>query len=86
MFTLFQSVSAANNDKTLDMTEVSSKKRLTFFCPYGIVIGRMEELRSFFYAQNQRKTETNKKLKWRWKSCAQRLHWHVQNANNVTTT
>ncbi len=28
------------------------KKRLTNPAPYVIVIGRMEELRSFFYAQN----------------------------------
>ncbi len=26
------------------------------------------------------------KIKWRWKSCAQRSHWHVQNANNAITT
>ena len=29
-----------------------AKKRLTFFLVYVIVIGRMEEHRSFFYAQN----------------------------------
>ena len=62
---------------------------------YDIVDGRMEELRSFFYAQNQGqnpakrckiKAVTNQQFKWRWKSCAQELHWHVQNANNVITT
>lgn len=34
------------NDKTIRI-----KKRLTNSNPYDIVIGRMEELRSFFYAQ-----------------------------------
>lgn len=57
-----------------------------------IVIGRMEEDRSFFYAQNSFSAEKEirntqqRNLKWRWKSCAQELHWHVQNANNVITT
>ena len=59
---------------------------------YDIVDGRMEEHRSFFYAQNSFSAEKEirntqqRNLKWRWKSCAQELHWHVQNANSVITT
>ena len=65
------------------------KKILTNSPACGIVIGRMEELRSFFYAQiyEKKKVRNNqRKFKWRWKSCAQELHWHVQNVSNVTTT
>ncbi|RGD72605.1 hypothetical protein DWX31_01875 [Hungatella hathewayi] len=38
--------------KKLYKSIVFRKKRLTNPDPYDIVIGRMEELRSFFYAQN----------------------------------
>jgi len=27
-----------------------------------------------------------KRILWRWKLCAQELHWHVQNASSVITT
>ena len=26
------------------------------------------------------------RIKWRWKLCAQKLHWHVQNVSNVIIT
>ncbi len=43
----------------------------------------MEELRSFFYAQKGRET---KNIEWRWKLCAQELHWHVRNVSSGITT
>ena len=53
---------------------------------YGIVDGRMEELGLFFMLKSMRRSLKKFEFKWRWKSCAQESHWHVQNANSVTTT
>ena len=53
---------------------------------YDIVDGRMEELGLFFMLKSMRRSLKKFEFKWRWKSCAQELHWHVQNANNVITT
>ena len=58
---------------------------------YDIVDGRMEEHRSFFYAQKsdfrlERERSHIQRIKWRWKSCAQELHWHAQNASSAITT
>ena len=42
--------------------------------------------RSFFMLKSMRRSLKKFEFKWRWKSCAQESHWHVQNANSVTTT
>ena len=57
---------------------------------YDIVDGRMEEHRSFFYAQKPDFRLESGKIayseKWRWKLCVQELHWHAQNASSAITT
>ena len=46
----------------------------------------MEEPGLFFMLKSMRRSLKKFEFKWRWKSCAQESHWHVQNANSVTTT
>ncbi len=68
--------------------ENMEEKSLTLTFVYGILSERMEEAKAFFLCLkfDSVAAVVLKKKKARWKLCALELHWHVQNANSVTTT
>ena len=52
-----------------------------------MICKRMEEAKAFFLCLkfDSVAAVVQKKKKARWKLCALESHWHVQNANSVTT-
>lgn len=68
----------------------SGRNTLTSHYFYDTMVGRMEEHRSFFYAQNYDSKAWKKaallRIKRRWKLCVQKLHWHARNASSAITT
>ena len=64
------------------------KKVLTLRLVYVMICKRMEEAKAFFLCLkfDSVAAVVLKKKKARWKLCALESHWHVQNANSVTTT
>ena len=64
------------------------KKVLTLRLAYVMICRRMEEAKAFFLCLkfDSVAAVVLKKKKARWKLCALESHWHVQNANSVTTT
>ena len=74
--------------KSSSFLENSTKKVLTQLFACGILLERMEEAKAFFLCLkiDSVAAVVLKKKKARGKLCALESHWHVQNANSVTTT
>ena len=62
-----------------------SKKTLISQSLCDTILWRMEVGFFFMPKNSDRELEENTR-KARWKLCALESHWHVQNANSVTTT